>query len=94
MRTSVGAPRGVSHTIGDVTFSVGPTATELFIGTLGHPSVTDWTMFLPGNDIAISGVENLNVALASEIFSFGFDFVEPENDPNGGGSISVDSVFD
>jgi hypothetical protein len=72
------------QTVGTVTFSISPPSTQLFIGALGNPLVVggDWTTRLPGADIAISGLENLNAALTAPVFSLGFDFVEPENDPN------------
>lgn len=61
-------------TSGSVTFTAGPGATNLHFG--------EWTSRLPGNDLAISGIENLNVGLAAPVVAFGFDFVEPETDPN------------
>ena len=73
------------QTVGDLTFSIEilPSSNELFIGSAGEPALggQPWTSRLPGNHIAISGLENLNVDIASPVFSFGFDFVEPENDP-------------
>lgn len=85
---------GASQTVGTVTFTLGPAATELYIGTAGVGGVAsnDWTLRLSGPDIAISGPENLNAALAAPVFSLGFDFAEPENDPNLGAPF-VDSTF-
>jgi hypothetical protein len=37
----------------------------------------NWTNLLPGNDLAVNGIENLNVDLPDFINTFGFDFVEP-----------------
>lgn len=38
----------------------------------------DWTTLLPGNEIAINSFENMDVSFAAPVFSYGFDFVEPE----------------
>ena len=43
--------------------------------------------------MAINGKEEFDVDIASPIHSFGFDFVEPENDPNVNGPFFVDSTF-
>ena len=70
--------------LGDVTLQ-SASGNSLFVGTSGSAVVNDdWTLRLPGPDIAISGFEHLDVSvnLASPAFSFGFDFVEPELDPN------------
>lgn len=82
-----------SITVGSVTFSIAPPSSGLFIGTAGRSDVinNDWTLRLPGPDIAISDVENLNVDLVSPLFSFGFDFVEPQYDPQY--APFVDSTF-
>jgi len=68
-----------TQTVGNVTFSLSPPSSALFIGTGG---AADWTVRLPGPDIGISDVENLNMDLASPVFSLGFDFVKPQTDPN------------
>ena len=79
---------GTSATIGNITFEsinglsiyfgTGPTGVNL--GGSGGGLIYDWTSYLDGNDIAISGSEDLRVtilALASPVYSLGFDFVEP-----------------
>ena len=56
-------------------------------------SGTDWTTRLPGsNELAINGIEHLNVDIATSVDSFGFDFVEPEFDPFS--APFVDSTFE
>ena len=46
---------------------------------------------LPGNELLMSGTESFNVAIANgPVFSFGWDFVEPEFDPQ----ISTEPFFD
>ena len=60
-------------TVGDVTFSQAPPGGPVWIGSGDLP---DWTPVNPGNDIAIDGLEDFNVDLASSVFAFGFDFVE------------------
>ncbi len=63
---------GSSQTIGSVTFSISSPSSQLYFGLPGD----DWTTINPGVDIAIGDVENLNVDLASPVYSLGFDFVE------------------
>lgn len=57
-------------TAGIVTFSI----------SLPHPRASlysqNWTALLPGNEIAIDGVEDLNANFATPIYSGGFDFVD------------------
>jgi hypothetical protein len=68
---------GPGYTVGDLTFTT--LSGQLFIGTLGIPptTVSDWSATLPGNNIAISDVESFRVGLAAPVYSFGFDFFEP-----------------
>ncbi len=79
------------YTIGSVTLSLAPGAMQLYIGGLGTEE-TDWTVRLPGNDIAIGGLENINAAFTAPVYAAGFDFVEPQFDPNVNSSF-VDSTF-
>jgi hypothetical protein len=83
MSTATLGNKGTSYTLNDLTFTAGD---SIIIG--------DWTNHLSGNDLAISGVENLDVSinLAGEFFSFGFAFVEPEFDANVNAPF-VDSTF-
>ena len=66
---------GTSETLFDLTFTA---ANNIYFGTLGT-SISDWTTSLAGNDIAISGPENMNVSinLNPSIHAFGFNFYEP-----------------
>lgn len=85
---------GATLSVGSVTLSITPPASQLYVGTSGTVGVidNDWTTKLAGADIAISDIENLNADLSSSVFSLGFDFVEPENDPNVN-AIFIDSTF-
>jgi hypothetical protein len=67
-----------SQTVGTVTFTISPPSRDFYIGLIGG----DWTTRLPGPDIAISDVENLNADFPAPIYACGFDFVKPWNDPN------------
>ncbi len=84
-----GGANGV-QSVGSVIFSVAAPSLGFFMGTNEVAGVTnnDWTLRLPGPDIAISAGENLNMTLSGPAFSVGFDIAEPENDPN------VDSFVD
>ncbi len=90
----IGKVAGNILAAGSVTVTLGSGATELFSGTGGVAAAVnqDWTARLPGADIAISGPENLEIALMDPVFSFGFDIVEPEFDPNLNAPF-VDSSF-
>ena len=86
-----------SQTVGSVTFTIAAPSTDIYLGTQGLLFST-WTTLLPGNQIALSGSENLNAALASPVFTLGFDFVEPLLDsppgkPSGYYCPCVDSTF-
>lgn len=64
-----------SVTVGAITFSaVAPTSTDIWLAA--------WTTRISGFDIAIQGVENFNAQSASLVTAMGFDFVEPQFDPN------------
>lgn len=66
-----------TQTLGDVTISLGSGATVLFVGASGVSVGSDWTTVSPGNDIALSGIESINVDFVSPVYSAGFEFVEP-----------------
>jgi hypothetical protein len=68
---------GASQTIGSVTFTITAPSVALYIGVPSGLSWSDWTPLLPGNEISVGGIKNLNAALASPVFAFGFDVVEP-----------------
>lgn len=72
-------------TSGSLTFALAGGASNFVIA--------EWTTRLPGKDLAISGTEEFNVTIDSGlVHSFGFDFVEPENDPNVNGTFA-ESTF-
>lgn len=68
---------GSTETLGDVTFSTTAfsTSTDIIFGG------ENWSTLIPGNEIAISGSENLDISinLGFDVTSFGFDFHEPSN---------------
>lgn len=69
-------------TVGKVTFTIAGPSFQLFIG-LGGDCMSvpgcDWTPLLPGPDIAISDIENLNadLSMSGPVTAMGFDFVKP-----------------
>lgn len=75
----LGKITGGTQTLGDVTISLGSGATQLFIGATGTSVAPDWTSVNPGNDIALSGIESINVDFVSPVYSAGFEFVEPSD---------------
>jgi hypothetical protein len=76
----------------------GGTVSSLVVGdlTLTSPSpgfaTGEFSVRLPGNVISVNALEHLNADLASAARSFGFDFHEPEFDPNLFDTF-VDSTF-
>ena len=47
---------------------------------------------IPGNVVSVTDLEDLDVAISFQVFAYGFDFHEPEFDPNIFGPF-VDSTF-
>jgi hypothetical protein len=72
-------------TLGSITVSLAPPSERLHIGALNNQNahyqepVQDWTLITPGNDIALSNSENLDLEIASPepVYALGFEFVEP-----------------
>lgn len=67
-------------TIGTVVFK--SASGNLYVGGSGTLPVSgttssDWTSLIPGNSMAISNVESMDVTFDSSVYSAGFDFVEP-----------------
>lgn len=77
-------------TVGSVTFVSDPNG--LWFGVEFEPEV-DWTTLLPGHEIAINNLENMDVSFAVPVFSYGFDFVEPEFSTPNINAPFVDSLF-
>ncbi len=75
-----------SLTVGTISFSG-----SLWFGA-EFVSEVDWTTRLPGPDIAINDMENMDITTANPVTALGFDFVEPQFDPNINASF-VDSTF-
>ncbi len=76
---------GYSFSVGDLQFDSQSLA--FWIG--------DWTTRLDGDELAISDTEDMDVTvinLSGNVFSLGFEFVEPESDDNLNGPF-VDSTF-
>jgi len=88
-----GAVPPASGTVGGVTFSSVPPSGTLFIGAGGIVPGDDWYVPLAGNDIAISGSENLDAVFTGLVFSFGFVFAEPDTTMPSWGGSPVDSTF-
>jgi len=63
-------------TVGDVTFS-GVNGWAIYVGGLEAYTPSDWSSLLPGNEIAVNYVENLDAVFDTSVFSAGFMFVEP-----------------
>ncbi|MEK6700878.1 MAG: hypothetical protein AABZ53_01320 [Planctomycetota bacterium] len=67
-----------SYHSGQLTLTIAPPSSSFYVGAGNTPQVgPDWTTYVAGNDIAISGPENLNVNFDVPMGAFGFDFAEP-----------------
>lgn len=76
-------------TVGSVTFFG---STGIYFGA-EFVSEVDWTTLLPGHEIAINDLENLDVSFATPVYSYGFDFVEPQFSTPNINAPFVDSTF-
>jgi hypothetical protein len=75
------------YVVGSLTFTPGP-------GNMGC-EVGQFTSRLANgqSQLSMGGVENINIDLATPVYSFGFDFVEPQYDANVGDTF-YDSTFE
>ena len=79
-----GVQPGDTGTVGNLTFSVdGTSTTELYFGLPG----SEWSTLLPGNDIALSGPEDMTITSAMALTAIGFYIDEPTTP--GGGNTDV-----
>jgi hypothetical protein len=79
--------------------SPGPTTT---VGSVTYQAIryrfTESSIRLPGTELIISrgtdggSNDSINLTVSNPVFSLGFDFVEPENDPNVNATF-IDSTF-
>jgi hypothetical protein len=83
---STNFPVGEGFTSGDLSFTLVPGESTRFV-------IDEFSARLSGNELGLSGKESLDVDIdTGPVFSFGFDFVEPEFDPNVSGTF-VESTF-
>ena len=81
-----GSPPGPATAVGSISFQA---VRYRFI---------DWSDRLPGNELVVSygadggSNDGINILSSGQVFSLGFDFVEPQFDPNLNGTF-VDSTF-
>jgi hypothetical protein len=68
-------------TLGSITVSFAAPSESLHIGAGDNPNVRngDWTLLTPGQDMALGGSENLDHEVASPVYAFGFEVVEPSD---------------
>ena len=78
---------GSPFTSGDLTFLLVPNESLRF-------NIIEFSSRMAGRELAISGLESFDIDLGTHLaHSFGFDFVEPEFDPNVFGTGFVDSEY-
>jgi hypothetical protein len=79
-----------THAQGGLTFTLGPGSSQLYVGQ--GPGNPPWTTRVTPEQLAISGLEHLNVENSVHMYSLGWDFVEPQQDPNVNAPF-VESIF-
>jgi hypothetical protein len=75
---NIGAIDGGIKVLGSVKISLIPPSSRLYVGS--GKGNEDFTSLTPGNDIAVSGSENLLFELKRPSYAFGFGLVEPSID--------------
>jgi hypothetical protein len=93
-------PPALSVTVRSITFSLAPGGDNIAIGAVGTPAAPDW--YVEGgveggndgiNELAM-GFENLQAETTGPVFSFGFDFIEPNVTMPSFGGTPVDSTYE
>lgn len=92
---NLGSATPPTLTVGSVTFRARPPS-SIVSGNLGL-AIADWSTLLPGFDLAISGIEDLDIIPSGPIFAVGLPFVEPSESGNTSDTCNttpcVDSTF-
>ena len=68
------------------------TSGSVTLGSANDVYFGEYSSRLDGHEVSISGFEHLSMQFAAPVYSFGFDFVEPELDPLVNATF-VDSTF-
>jgi hypothetical protein len=89
----VGADPLGTYTLGSLTFSLTEGSDNVAIGAAGTAAGPDWYPETPGHDMAF-GWERFQVATAGPVYSFGFDFVEPDATMPSFGGTPEESSYD
>jgi hypothetical protein len=87
---NIGAIDGGIKVLGSVKISLIPPSSRLYVGS--GKGNEDFTSLTPGNDIAVSGSENLLFELKRPSYAFGFGLVEPSIDCRV--AVCIDSTFE
>ena len=90
-----GGPFTGSQKVGSVTFARAPPPIGFYIGGGGEVPGDDWYPDpVPIHDIAINGLENLDVTFDEPVYSMGFDYIEPILTMPPHGVTGLDSTFE
>ena len=81
-----------SITLGSLTFNQ-VNDHGIYVGTAGT-GLTNWSNLTAANLIAINDTENLDIVSNSQLFSFGFEFIEPSQSGGFVGSCFVNNCQD
>jgi len=82
-----------TYTLGSLTFSLTEGSDDVSVGALGTTAAPDWYPPTPRNEMAL-GFERFQVRTAAPVFSFGFDFIEPQATVQPWGGVPVESSYE
>jgi hypothetical protein len=82
-----------TYTLGSLTFSLTEGSDNLAVGAVGTPAAPDWYPLTPQNEMAL-GFERMQVATGGLVYSFGFDFIEPNVTMPPFGGTPVESTYE
>ena len=82
-----------TYTLGSLTFSLASGSDNIAVGAAGTPAAPDWYPPTPENEMAL-GFERMRVATSGDVYSFGFDFIEPKATVQPWGGVPVESSYE
>lgn len=80
-----------TYSLGSLTLGLTTGSNNVAVG--GATVLADWYPPAPGNEIAL-GFENVQVSTSGPVFSFGFDFIEPDTTVQAWGGAPVESTYE
>jgi hypothetical protein len=82
-----------TYTLGSLTFSLTEGSDDVAVGAAGSPAAPDWYPPTAENEMAL-GFERMRVATSGDVYSFGFDFIEPNATAQPWGGVPIESSYE